>query len=996
MKHGILKFTITLTMLVITAGHVFAQQKATLKINNKTSYQKIRGFGGFVNSPQFAYNHMSPAEIAKIWGSASETGYNIMRIFISDNENSWPQAIATAQQAKSLGLILFASPWSMPAQWKTNNSTAGVNENGVIGYLKEEHYADYANFLNRFVVLLRNNGVELDAISIQNEPDYDVTYSGCHWTPAQMAKFLKEQAYRISCKVMSPETVGLSNVLYADALSANDVVGSFDIYAGHQYGGVGNAHKIFRQKGKEVWQSEFLINWNSNTNIPARDFNWFLDAFDFAKAINTSMLADVSAWVHYASKRYYGMLGDGIYGTVNGEITKRGYILSHYAKYVTGATRIENTWNDDSGLLDGSSYISEDGNQSIAVIINNSANNYVLTVDLPFYTLGGSQVTTTAASNMSQQAISLTAETARPKVEIAASSITTLIFNKSSERPESQMAGNRVYYDRLDDKIATNTAFGTSYKLSGKTVTFKHDSPLISANTSLANGYLALGQQFNRLVLHVDQLSSTLNYTSSNTTLHYINRSGVLRTHNYGTVDLNKRVNFDWVFDISTNVLPEGCLGIVGITNGNYSSVFTIKFGDVYLATGTEKMHQFTGIYSAADGDLLDCLEDITYTSIDFSQTTGITGSMDWQSSAANKNGLFYVAGGINNQQNNVVSGANAAHIRLNDESGNFYAPNNFTAAVASLQTTLSGFKMMVLPFESNIPAGVKAYILQPSATAVNGTLITGSKIPANTPFLAKGTGTFNFEGTGMVSTPRNLKVNGASGVYIQVKAPLNSYYLKYEAGQVSFQKVSAASTLEIKPFGAYIDAATALTASELPLILNDGGHLPVEWANFNLKQEGLFARLNWTVFSESNNTGFHIERSGDGLLFENIGFVSGAGTSNSVKTYSFTDYSPLSGNAYYRLRQVDADGQSSYSEIRVLHFSAGLSITLYPNPADHQLHIISTKEEGIMEILDTNGRVVAKAFIPKNTGAVVDVGSLKTGIYVYRLGSKSGTFIKR
>jgi glucuronoarabinoxylan endo-1,4-beta-xylanase len=45
--------------------------------------------------------------------------------------------------------------------------------------------------LNDFVVYLRNNGVELDAISLQNEPDYVVSYAGCSYTPAQMTNFLK-------------------------------------------------------------------------------------------------------------------------------------------------------------------------------------------------------------------------------------------------------------------------------------------------------------------------------------------------------------------------------------------------------------------------------------------------------------------------------------------------------------------------------------------------------------------------------------------------------------------------------------------------------------------------------------------------------------------------------------------------------------------------------------------------------------------------------------
>ncbi|GEM_PF-462337 len=996
MKKGILRFAMLFAFVTIIQVIAIAQEKkATVKVNSKITYQKITGFGGFVNSPQFGYNHMSVNEINKIWGKDSQTGYNIMRIFISSDESSWPQAIATAQQAKALGLILFASPWSMPAQWKTNNSTQGKTDDGLVGHLKEEHYEDYANFLNRFVVLLRNNGVELDAISIQNEPDFDVSYAGCHWTPAEIVKFLKEQAFRISCKVMAAETVALSNASYVNALSADDVVNTFDIFAGHQYGGIGTAHEVFRQKGKEIWQSEYLINWNDKSTVPARNFNWSLDAFNFAKAINTCMLADVSAWVHYASKRYYGMIGDGTNGTVNGEITKRGYILSHYAKYVTGTTRVENTWNDDSGMLEGSSYLSENGGQVVVMIINNSADKYALNVDLPFYTTSGKQITTTAASNMLEQTISLSQETIRPQVEIAASSITTLVFNKSKARPESQMIGNRVYYDKLDDKTVTNMAFGTDYKLSDKTITFKHDNPLISNNVTLSNGYLAFGEQFNRLVLHVDHMSSTYTYTSANTTVYYVNSSGTLNSFNYGTVEFNKRDNFDWVFDISPNVLPDGCVGIVRITNSNYSSVLTIKFGDVYLATGTEKMHKFTGIYSSGDSDLLDCLDDIAYTSIDFSQTTGISTSVDWNANAANKNGIFYVANGVNNQQTNVVAGISSTKVQLSDEGGDFYAPTGFTATRASLQATISGHKMMMLPFEADIPVGVKAYTLEVSSLSVNGTLITENKIPANTPFLAKGTGTFSFEGGGQVSTPRNLKVNGVNGVYIKIKAPQNSFFFKDEGGSLSFQRVSDGTNIEISSFGAYIGASPMLSTSSLPLILDDGPYLPVEWGAFDVKRDGKEVRLNWEIFSESNNTGFYIERSNDGKFFKNIGFVQGVGISRVAKHYSFTDQMPHFGDLYYRLRQVDSDGKNSYSEIKAVFFAADLSLAVYPNPAGQELRVKSVKEEGIMKILDPNGRVLIKAPILKFTVTPINISTLPAGLYIYRFNSESGTFVK-
>jgi glucuronoarabinoxylan endo-1,4-beta-xylanase len=218
---------------------------------------------------------------------------------------------------------------------------------------------------------------------------------------------------------------------YVDALNAGDVIDKFDIYGGHQYGGVGTAHQKLVEKGKEIWQTEYLINWNGSSSA-GRDFKWSIDAFDFAKAINLCMLSNINAWIHYAAKRYYGMLGDGANGTQNGVVTKRGYVLGHYSKYVTGATRIEDVRNDAANNLGGSSYLSVTGDSIIVVVINPSSSYYSLTVDLPFYTTTGTQVTTTETEDMTETAINMDEETRSPKVPIDALSVATLVFTKSS------------------------------------------------------------------------------------------------------------------------------------------------------------------------------------------------------------------------------------------------------------------------------------------------------------------------------------------------------------------------------------------------------------------------------------------------------------------------------------------------------------------------------------------------------------------------------------
>jgi glucuronoarabinoxylan endo-1,4-beta-xylanase len=831
MERIILRFALVFCATIFFNGLVIAQT-ATIIIDSEIKHQKITGFGGFVNSPQFGYNHMTTAQIRQLWGADSEMGYNIMRLYIPVGESNFQQAVPTAQLAYSLGIKIFASPWTMPAEWKTNNHIHAIHD-GVVGYLKEEHYEDYANYLNNFVVLLRNNGVELTAISIQNEPDYTPSYHGCRWTPEQMATFIRDYGHIITAPIMAAEGVGITDN-YANAMLPDEVFNNLGIFAGHQYGPIQTAHKKLQEKGMEVWQSEFLINWNANLSTD-RNFNWSIDAFDFAKAVNTALLSDINAWVHYASRRYYAMMGDGLHGTQNGVITKRGYILSHYAQYTTGTTRIHNSWKDGTNVLDGSAYLSATGDSIIIKVINPSNNPYDLTVDLPFFTDWGKSITTTNTVNMEEAKLNIDHETFRPRVNIAASSFTTLIFLKGADRPVSEMVGEPVFYNKIEDQVVTNPSFGTNYQMSGNTFIFDNSRHLISDNTTNANGYLKLDDRYNKLVFHVESISSPATFTSANTTLYYIDGNGAVRSHNYGTIIFSPQGNFNWVLDISREVLTDGCTGIIGLRNGNWTSVLTMTFGEVYFLIGDEKAWKFSGPYSKGDSNLLDCLEDPAYTSIDFTETTGITSDINWNAIAANQNSIYYVSNDVINNHPNVITGAQCTELRLTDQGNNFYVPFDFTATTASYTRTLNGFGLLVLPFESVIPEDVRGFLLQYDQDQVNGTRVLDNVIPANTPVLIYGTGTFTFSGTGEVSTPRALTVNNLNGVYISVKAPANSYSLQMVGGGATFQRVISGSEPLIMPFSAYLDLGPLVSATSLPIILDDDtGIIPVTYDGMN------------------------------------------------------------------------------------------------------------------------------------------------------------------
>lgn len=995
-----LRFALLLTFVVALQDASFSQVKvASVKVNKNTTYQKITGFGGFVNSPQFTYNYMTPAEIQQLWGAASDAGYNIMRMYIPTGESNWAQTVATAQLAKSLGIKLFATSWSMPTNWKTQNVIGSQYDSSGVKkevYLKTENYGDYARYLNNFVTLLRNNGAELDAISVQNEPDFKVDYAGCFWTPAQIVKFLKENADSITCPVMAPETVGMSDA-YASALNAADVLPKFSIYGGHQYGGIGTTFKNLQAQGKQLWMTEYLINWVSGTTT--RDFSWAIDGFSFADAVNNAMLANVNAWVHYAAKRYYGLIGDGTYGSTPGVITKRGRILSHYAKYITGSTRVQHIFNDVTGSLSGSAYLSATGDSVFVMVMNPSSNTYNLAVDLPFLTASGGSIKTTATEDMTQDGITF-AETNRPKVTISPSSVTTLVFKKSGDFTPSQMAGEVVNYDKIEAQTPTSAAFGTAYQLSGKTAVFRSGMPLISNNTTTSNGYLSLNKRYNKLTFRVDTLTSAGSYVSGNTTLYYVNTAGATRTKLYANSAGNNytftgRNNFDWTLDLSDTALTDGCKGIISLTNSNAVSVLTFKFRNVFFSLGNERGYKFSGVYSPYDGNLLDVLDDTTYTSLDFTGTTGIPAQTDWNAASVNKNAVFYTPAGTLSNRTNVVAGNTCSNLVLSDTGGDFYPPTAFTATTATYQCTLNGYKMLTLPFTAGIPAGLKAYTLSFSGSQINGTLITDNTLPANTPVLVNGTGAFTFGGSGTVSPLLNPQTGIATSVYIRARVPVGSYYLATVNGTTAFARVTATVLPTLNPFDAYLSPASTQASLSISL---DGVTLPVNLGSFTVKRVQNNVRLDWNTYSETANQGFDVERSADGSNYEKIGFVQGRGNSNTESWYTLTDPLPLKGLSHYRLRQIDANGAFRYYPVRTIRFDAAPSVTLYPNPGKNTLVIDGNGDEvtGTLILFDGGGRVVLRSKLNPAGKAILDISGLSPGMYFYQLNALNGTFIKQ
>ncbi len=169
------------------------------------------------------------------------------------------------------------------------------------------------------------------------------------------------------------------------------------------------------------------------------------------------------------------------------------------------------------------------------------------------------------------------------------------------------------------------------------------------------------------------------------------------------------------------------------------------------------------------------------------------------------------------------------------------------------------------------------------------------------------------------------------------------------------------------------------------PFGVKSGARLPVELLYFYAEKEGDDVRLDWQTATELNNSHFDVEWSVDGFNFEKIGEVAGAGTTNDVQFYDFLHETPVRGENYYRLRQVDYDGKFVYTDILSVLFDEqqSFSFNIYPNPAAHYLKI-EASEAGMMQMFDVAGRLVVEQQL--SVFENIDITQLPSGTYFIRM----------
>ncbi len=435
-----------------------------------TADQIIRGFGGSTAW----LGQLTTPQANELFSQTSGLGLSILRVRIdpTGSASSTPYAWATSNWAQEAAngteavaanprAIVFATPWTPPASLKTSSSTEPFSSScspaaGFCGgYLPSSNYAAYASYLEDFVTYFNNtSNANLYAISMQNEPDANVTYESCFWAPqsgtgstgtalgAQMDAWIAGDASTLTTNLIMPESEDFNTDYSSDALSDPNAVNLISIIGGHLYG-YGEVPFYYTQAedaGKDVWMTEHYLNPSGGFGAAPT----ITDALAAAEEVHNSMVTgQYNAYVWWwiwnddCDGVNYGLINDGTGESGNAcgtsaqpAPTYYGYAIGQFSKFIQpGYYRYNATPTPSSGVYISAYSGTDSGGTTHYVIV--AINATTSPVSQPF-TIDNATVTsmtpwqTTSSAGLAQQS-AVTVSDGTFTYTLPAQSITTFV-----------------------------------------------------------------------------------------------------------------------------------------------------------------------------------------------------------------------------------------------------------------------------------------------------------------------------------------------------------------------------------------------------------------------------------------------------------------------------------------------------------------------------------------------------------------------------------------
>lgn len=297
-------------------------------------------------------------------------------------------------------------------------------------------------------------------------------------------------------------------------------------------------------------------------------------------------------------------------------------------------------------------------------------------------------------------------------------------------------------------------------------------------------------------------------------------------------------------------------------------------------------------------------------------------------------------------------------------------AAHDYINATKTASITHADGESFTVTSATGNPDGIQVYRVDGQPNTLNGTTSLGA--------MDKYFGVFQSGGTG----PQYNAVYNYAG-NPDVTASNESSLALYKRTDNAFTSWSnGVATLDMAAH------TLSMAGQSTEYILGTSLILPLRLLSFSGARQDENVLLQWQTADESNTSHFEIERSDNGSAFKNMGNTPAINNSD-VHHYQFTDHSPVKGINYYRLKQVDKDGRSSFSPIvKVIFDNSRTELKVYPNPATENITISYTGQQKkvTITIYDNAGRKVIVKELDSQRLWQADISGLAKGIYLIQV----------
>lgn len=395
------------------------------------------------------------------------------------------------------------------------------------------------------------------------------------------------------------------------------------------------------------------------------------------------------------------------------------------------------------------------------------------------------------------------------------------------------------------------------------------------------------------------------------------------------------------------------------------------------VQSGANALH-FDGVndvVNIADNNTLDITNAITLEAwVYATKNTGIQNVICKSSGAPNTG---YIFPRTDNGWTNIV-----VYLHIAGGWRTLSAPYGLLNAWHHLAATYDGAEMRLY-----IDGALAASQAQTGAIAVN----------ANVVALGNQTGTTEFFG-GMAD---EIRIWNVARTQLEIQASMNSELNpEMQTGLVSYFTLNQGIANGVNPgMTIAIDQKSSNNGELVNFALNGAASnfvtqnsslvtLPVEWLSFTAQLQADAVVLKWSTASEDNTKNFVVQWKSS-AAWKNIGVVEAAGSSNTVRDYSYVHEGPVNGVNYYRILQTDIDGRSSYSGIRSVRITSRANVfTIINNPVDDGVLRFKADDGVDIAVYSSDGRLILRQ--PFKAGVNhIDVSQWVKGLYWVNVGDR-------